>query len=54
MLRGREVDSIVWETWDYVPKAGMSLADGGGEIGKAKEIILESMFSDNVVGGTYK
>jgi hypothetical protein len=54
MLRGREVASIAWETWDYVSKAGMGLADGRGEIGKAKEIFIESMFSDNVVGGTYK
>jgi hypothetical protein len=54
MLRGREVDSIVWETWDYVSKAGMSLADGGGEIGKAKEIFLEAIFSVNAVRGTYK
>jgi len=40
MLRGREDDSIAWETWDYVSKTGMGLADGRGEIGKAKEIFL--------------
>jgi hypothetical protein len=51
---GEKLISIVWETWDYVSKAGMSLADGGGEIGKAKEIFLEAIFSVNAVGGTYK
>ena len=54
MLRGREVDSVAWETWDHVSKARMGLADGGGEIGRAKEIFLEAIFSVNVVGGTYK
>jgi hypothetical protein len=40
----REVDSIAWETWYYVSKAGVGLADGGGEIGKVKEIFLGSIF----------
>jgi hypothetical protein len=44
ILRGREVDSIVWETWDYGSKAGKGLVDGGGELGKAKEIFLDVIF----------